>query len=352
MAAPAPIPPVLQQVMVSLERETGLSMSFDDLTGWVCGMHNDVEALRLDDLHQIHSCSFCLFAKKGEGHIDCVRNKVAVNRLVTRRRAGLHGFCHLGLLDIAEPLLFQGRILGVFFYGSVGVKGREKLTRARVARYCAIRGFKPEPYYKALEKIPWIEEKSIPRHREALRAVVDLAVHLCKTGGIRADLYKAKPLKLPYMDPQEVPYIVKETMQYARAHLDEPFIVKDLAAHLRCHPDFLSRKFKQHTGVELSAYLQQIRVDRAKELLRNPKISIEDAAAQAGFSDRVHFSKVFRRVTRQTPGEYKKQFERPAVDPATLAEPTYLPGWRKRTGAKTGARSTPLPASPIRKRHT
>ncbi len=35
MASPAPIPPVLQQVMVSLERETGLSMSFDDLTGWV-----------------------------------------------------------------------------------------------------------------------------------------------------------------------------------------------------------------------------------------------------------------------------------------------------------------------------
>lgn len=104
------------------------------------------------------------------------------------------------------------------------------------------------------------------------------------------------------------PYVVKETMRYAHAHLHESFNIKDLAAHLRCHPDFLSRKFKKITGVDLSLYLRRIRIDHAMELLKNPKNSIDDAAEKSGFTDRIHFTKVFRRLTGQTPGQFQRQF--------------------------------------------
>jgi AraC-like DNA-binding protein/ligand-binding sensor protein len=302
-----PAPPLLQRVMEVLEKSSGLHMSFDDLTGMLTGMHNDVTSMKLDFDHQVHSCSFCSFAKGTEqGLRDCQRNKVAVNRTVLRRRGHLHGFCHLGLLDLVEPLIYQERILGVFYYGSVVVRGKEKLARDRIRQYCSRLDLVPMPYLMALAQLPVIDAKSIPQHQESLRAVVALAHHLCSSGSIRADIYKTKKLKLPYLDPEEVPYIVKETMRYATAHLHESFIVKDLATHLRCHPDFLSRKFKQYTGLELSAYLLQIRIARAKQLLDNPKIGIEDAAEQSGFSDRGHFSKVFRRLTGQTPGEYKR----------------------------------------------
>ncbi|HEY0256607.1 MAG TPA: helix-turn-helix domain-containing protein [Candidatus Methylacidiphilales bacterium] len=289
------------------ERASGLHLSFDDLTGMHTGMHNDVSSMKLDFDHQVHSCSFCNFAKSTErGLSDCQRNKMAVNRLVIRKRGDLAGFCHLGLLDLAEPLIHQGRVLGVFFYGSVVVREKEKAARQRIRRYCVRWGLDPKPYYVALEKLPMIEEKSIPEHRASLRTVVALARHFCESGSIRAEIFKTKKLKLPYMDPEEVPFIVKETMRYATTHLHETFIVKDLASHLRCHPDFLSRKFKQYTGLELSSYLLQIRIGRAKQLLDNPKIGIEDAAEQSGFSDRGHFSKVFRRMTGVTPGQYKK----------------------------------------------
>lgn len=293
-------------------------MSFDDQTGFLCGFHNDINAMEFDWGHQTHSCGFCYFAKsQPHGDVDCVMNKIVANRLVTRRRSGLEGFCHLGLFDLAEPLIFRGRVLGVFYYGSVRIRGKEKISELRVRSYCERRGFDPSSYLKELAKVPAIEESSIPRHREALRSVARLAHYFCEVHGVCPDLYHQREQRYPYLDPQQLPYVVKETIKFISSHISETFIVKDIASHLRCHPDFLSRRFKQQTGIDLSVYLQQARIERAKRLLENPKIDIGTASDLSGFSDRVHFSKVFRRVTGTTPGQYQKQLATArAIEPA------------------------------------
>jgi AraC-like DNA-binding protein len=263
--------------------------------------------MQLDWGHQTHVCEFCIFAKRHpRGDLDCVLNKLVVNRLVIRRKVGLEGHCHLGLFDMAEPLVYEGRVLGVFFYGSVRVRGRDALAKGKIRAYCKRRKLSPDPYIEEFATVPVIEEDSIPRHREALRTVVRLAQYLCEASGVRAEGYKTRELKYPYHDPQTLPYVVKETMKFVTSRIEDPFNVKDIAAHLKCHPDFLSRTFKQHTGVDLSHYIQQIRIDRAKRLLENSKIDIGTAGDMSGFSDRVHFSKVFRRVTGTTPSQYQR----------------------------------------------
>lgn len=294
--------------MQALERETGMKMSFDDLTGSLEGFHADVESMQLDWEHQTHVCEFCQFAKSHpRGDLDCVLNKVVVNRLVMRRRTGLEGHCHLGLFDMAEPLIYRDRVMGVFYYGSVRVEGRDAIARKKIRNYSKRRKTSPDGYLETLASVPVIKEDSIERHREALRTVARMANFLCEAAGVQSEAYRSRELKYPYVDPQTLPYVVKETMKYITSHIDEWFTVKDIATHLRCHPDFLSRRFKQHTGVDLSIYLQQTRVDRAKRLLSNPKIDIGTAADMSGFSDRVHFSKVFRRVTGMTPSQFQRE---------------------------------------------
>jgi AraC-like DNA-binding protein/ligand-binding sensor protein len=310
MTPPAPEDvsrPLLQELMESFEAGTGLHMSFDDLTGMFNGAHTDVPAMRLDAGHQFHVCTHCELAKKPDWGRDCTRNKVAVNRLVMRRKAGLNGLCHLGLFDIAEPLIIRDRVLGVFYYGSVVVKGQEKRAAARIRRYCTRTGLDPAPYLESLKSVPKIDPGTIPQHRQTLRTVARLAGFFFDASGVRPELYKTRALRYPYNDPQDVPYVVREAIAYIAAHLQEPFIVKDLADHLHCHPDFLGRKFKQSMGTDLSLYLLQARIDRAKRLLANPKITIEDAAELSGFSDRFHFSKAFRRIAGVPPGEFQKQ---------------------------------------------
>lgn len=116
-----------------------------------------------------------------------------------------------------------------------------------------------------------------------------------------AELEKYLPAEGP-----PVPYVIQETLRYVAAHTGETYNIKDIAAHLRCHPDFLSRKFKQHMDTDLSAYIRRMRVAHASELLKQPGVLIDDVAERAGFSDRIHFMKVFRRITGQTPGQFQR----------------------------------------------
>jgi beta-glucosidase len=60
--------------------------------------------------------------------------------------------------------------------------------------------------------------------------------------------------------------------------------------------------------VDLSVYIRKIRIAHASELLKKPGAIIDDVAEKSGFSDRIHFTKVFRRVTGQTPGQYQRQY--------------------------------------------
>jgi AraC-like DNA-binding protein/ligand-binding sensor protein len=291
--------------MAIAEQETGMRVSFDDLTG----IHNDAPSMRLDEHHLFHTCRFCIFAKStSRGAEDCIRNKLAVNRLVIQRKKGLEGFCHLGLFGLAEPMIVEGRILGIFYYDSVTVQGKEKLTRNKIRRYCERRQLKTAPYLKELKQVTAIDAAKVPKYRETLKTIARLAAFLCETGGIQSSAYKIKPLRLPYLSERELPYVIKESLAYIHAHLGDPFNVKHLAAQLRCHPDFLSRKFKKCVGMDLSNYLRQARIDRAKILLENPKLSIDDVAERTGFSDRVIFSKVFHRLAGMPPGHYKNRF--------------------------------------------
>jgi len=107
---------------------------------------------------------------------------------------------------------------------------------------------------------------------------------------------------------EKLPYIVKGTLRYIHTHVGTPFLVKDIATHLRCHPDFLSRKFKQHVDVDLSYYIRKARIERAQELLKNQGIRIAEVAEQSGFIDPVNFSKVFHRTTGVTPSQFKQQY--------------------------------------------
>lgn len=303
---------LLQSVMEMFERETGLHMNFDDFSGYV-GMHCDVPPMTLDWNHQSHCSSFCETAKK-LGARDCRRNKAAANRRAIAKGGGLEGFCHLGLLDLAELFTFRGHILGIFYFGSVVVRGTEEEARRKITRYCELRRRDPAELLEALNGAPVVERSAIPRYREALLTVVDLARYFCESAGIQPEVYKHRLLRHPTVDPEQPPSVVKEAIQYINLHIAEPFIVKDLAAHLGCHPDFLSRKFKQFSGLELGLYLLHARIDRARRLMENPKMDIGTIAEKSGFSNRVHFSKVFRRLTGATPGQLQKQLAAESLD--------------------------------------
>jgi AraC family transcriptional regulator len=79
----------------------------------------------------------------------------------------------------------------------------------------------------------------------------------------------------------------------------------ELARQLRLHPVYLSRAFRDHVGRSVSQCLTEARVRYAARRLADPAAALAEVALDAGFADQSHFTRVFKRETGMTPGDYR-----------------------------------------------
>ncbi|MBS4207996.1 response regulator [Bacillus sp. FJAT-50079] len=83
---------------------------------------------------------------------------------------------------------------------------------------------------------------------------------------------------------------------------------EDIANYVYLNPDYLTRVFKKETGLSLSDYLQQERIETAKELLLHTNMSVSDIALESGYSSFSYFSTIFKKVTRHSPVEFRRVY--------------------------------------------
>jgi len=86
---------------------------------------------------------------------------------------------------------------------------------------------------------------------------------------------------------------IQRVKEILTADLENPPALAELGKKVGCSPFYLSRVFRQETGVTISAFLRQSRMERAAELLRSGKANVTEAALTVGYSSLSHFSKAF-----------------------------------------------------------
>jgi two-component system response regulator YesN len=70
-------------------------------------------------------------------------------------------------------------------------------------------------------------------------------------------------------------------------------------------PPYLSRRFKEKTGITFGEYLEDIRMDKAQEYLINTEAPIADISERVGYQDPAYFAKVFKQKYHISPSEYR-----------------------------------------------
>lgn len=100
--------------------------------------------------------------------------------------------------------------------------------------------------------------------------------------------------------------MIQEVIAYMMTYYKQQITIDDLAAIHFIHPSHLSRKFKQETDMTITAYLQKIRIQQAKHLLKNKSMPIEEISWIVGYGDSSYFTRVFKRETGCTPSQYKE----------------------------------------------
>ena len=83
------------------------------------------------------------------------------------------------------------------------------------------------------------------------------------------------------------------------------FSMEELASAFHYSEKYLGRMFKQRTGQTVKAYCNRLKVERAKQLLINTDMSMQDIAMQTGFSSTTYFDRIFAGITGVSPREYR-----------------------------------------------
>jgi two-component system, response regulator YesN len=96
--------------------------------------------------------------------------------------------------------------------------------------------------------------------------------------------------------------------EYVRTHHADPdLLVETIAAGVGLSESYLCTVFKQACGITVKDHLTQVRIDRAKQLLRDTADKLQAVALQVGFRDANYFSTVFKREVGLTPREFRER---------------------------------------------
>ena len=144
---------------------------------------------------------------------------------------------------------------------------------------------------------------ALARPEEVNRLFVDSVLaagtaHLLDTyGGVRGD----KPYR-GGLAPRQL----RGAMDMLEADIDGDLSLAAIATECRLSPRHFARAFSQSTGVPPHRWLLQRRVEKAKDLLRNPSLSLLDVARATRFSNQSHFNRSFSAIVGHTPGAWRR----------------------------------------------
>lgn len=94
--------------------------------------------------------------------------------------------------------------------------------------------------------------------------------------------------------------------EYITAHLQENISLNDVSGVVYMNPTYFSTLFKKTTGQNFSDYLVEVRIEHAKELLKDLSLSVAEVGFRVGYQNSRYFSKVFLKTVGVKPSEYRK----------------------------------------------
>lgn len=102
-------------------------------------------------------------------------------------------------------------------------------------------------------------------------------------------------------------YLVNHAIYYLENHHTQEITLEQLADTLYVSPTYLSKVFKESTGMSPINYLIQVRLKHAKELLANEQLTIREISQAVGYQDAYHFSKLFKKYYGVSPSQLAKK---------------------------------------------
>ncbi|MDJ0595354.1 MAG: AraC family transcriptional regulator [Pleurocapsa sp. MO_226.B13] len=119
--------------------------------------------------------------------------------------------------------------------------------------------------------------------------------------------YSTSPVELKQYSGGLSPRKLQTAIDYIQANLENKIGLDDFAQITNISPYYFCRLFKKSTGITPYQYLIKCRIEKAKVLLKQEKLSITDIALEVGFSNQSHLTKHFKRLVGVTPKKFSRR---------------------------------------------
>lgn len=104
--------------------------------------------------------------------------------------------------------------------------------------------------------------------------------------------------------------IVQEVKAFIGRNYAENITLNFIAQKYFIHPNYFCRIFRNMAGMSFMEYITNVRIDRAKELLSDPRLRLNRVCELVGYDDPRYFSQVFKKCVGISPSEYQTQLAR------------------------------------------
>lgn len=224
--------------------------------------------------------------------------------------------CHMGVLDLAVPIVLGGVYAGAILAGQVALPdgeddslerivepSREPLDRAFVSLLAERRALLP---VMSREKVEVIANMLFQIHNYMIEEAllkIELNDRLAASSASMAsapDGDSLAPAKGPYNS-----FIIQPALDHLAARFHERTTLDEMASLCNVSSSYFSKLFNRITGETFANYVNGLRIRKAREYLDTSDLPITTIALELGFDDISYFDKVFKRIAGVTPSAYK-----------------------------------------------
>ena len=203
--------------------------------------------------------------------------------------------CDYGLCEAAVPVRLGNETIGYLQTGQVMLHKPTETQFKRVIVQLAEQGIDGDndKVRDAYMNTPVVTAKKFNSVTHLLSTFAD---HLAATGN-----------QIALQRSSAEPPAITKARQYIEENHAEDISLGQVASAVHTSTFYFCKLFKRSTGVNFTEYVSRIRTEKAKNLLLNHNLRISEIAYAVGFQSLTHFNRIFKKVTGQSPSEYRAQ---------------------------------------------
>lgn len=202
------------------------------------------------------------------------------------------GVCHAGVGEYVYPITVNGRNAGFISVG--GFKGIDESAAQSKAEHFAFKNHIDK------QKITDLRNEFLNRDIPDKKKI-DTVIHPLL---FMIESYLQKKEELTGLNNDNAVYT--QLLRYVTENHNNRITMKDLSREMNCSVSTLSHIFKKENGMSISDYVEKLRLDEAKWLLRQSGYSVTEISENLGFCNPGYFSSVFKEKFGVSPKEYRK----------------------------------------------